>query len=154
MYLFIIRLDKYKIIEPKVYDFLTNQFGRKVYKYIKKNNKEVIIMYDTTAYKCFNLLAKNNLNTIKILDMSSVAVPYIRQILIQELNKKEMRYKKSIKQKMKSYTKKKCKKYQKELEQADYFLVASKFTQKSLVKCGIDKNKTILIPLRSECRTI
>ncbi len=149
LYLLVIRVDKYKLIEPKLYSILTNRFGKNIYKYMKKNKEEIIIMYDTTAYKCFSLLTKHNIKSTKILDMSSVAAPYIRKILLQELRKKEMKYKKSIKQKMKSYTKRKCLKYQKELCETDYFLVASKFAERSLTECGIDKSKFIYIPLRS-----
>lgn len=146
LYLLIVRIDKLKIIEPRFYSLLTNHFGKKVYKYIKKNNTRALIMYDTTAYKCFKLINKSKYPCTKILDMSSVAAPYIRNILLEELSKDYMTYKKSIKTKLKSYSKQICKRYQMEIESADYFLVASNFVKKSLIYCGVNKEKILYVP--------
>lgn len=148
IYLFVIRIDKNKIIEPKLYDFLTNIFGKNVYKYIKKNQGRAIVMYDKTAYRCFELLNKKE-KCVKILDMSSIAAPYIRKILINELQNEDLQYKSSLKILLKSYTKKRCKKYQKELENTDYFLVASDFTKYTLIDVGIKEEKIIKVPLRN-----
>lgn len=153
LYLLIVRIDKLKIIEPRFYALLTNHFGKKVYKYIKKNNTRALIMYDTTAYKCFKLINKSKYTCTKILDMSSAAAPYIRSILLDELNKDNMTYKKSIKTKLKSYSKRICKRYQREIENADYFLVPSNFVKKSLIYCGVDENKILYIPYGVDIKT-
>lgn len=144
LYLLIIRIDKYKILEPKVYELLIKRFGKNVYKYIKHNNENALIMYDKTAYQCFKLL-KNN-NYMRILDMSSAAAPYVRKILLKELEEGKQEYKKSLKEKMKSYTQKSYKNYRQELKDTDYFLVPSGFVKKSLLYCGIEEEKILLVP--------
>ena len=145
IYLFFTRFDKKKLIEPTIYGILTDKFGKKVYKYCLEHKPDAIIMYDTTAYNCFKKINRSGMDTIKILDMSSSAAPYIREIILNELDSEDI-FKDSLKVKLKSYTRRKCKKYIKEIEQSDYFLVASSFVEKGLIKNGVSKDKIIYVP--------
>ena len=147
LYLFITKIDSHKIIEPKLYTFLTNKFGKNVYKYIKNNDVDCVIMYDITAYKCFSLLKRNKSKCVKILDMSNTPAPTIRKIILNEINKKDIKYKKSLRKRLKSYSKKKCEKYQKELDYADYFLALSKDVKKILISNGIKEDRILYVPL-------
>ena len=146
LYLLLIRIDKRKILEPKLYSILINKFGKKVYQYLVKHNQECVIMYDTTGYKCFRLLDKNNKKVTKILDMSSAAAPYVRKILMTELNYKNTKYKESLRTTLKSYSDRKCKKSQKEIDMTDYFLAPSSFVKKSLLECGVKEEQILLVP--------
>lgn len=145
VYLFLIRYDKNKTLEPFIYGILTRLFGNFTANYCIKEDADAIVMYDTTAYVCFSKLAKTNPNIIKILDMSSAAAPYIRSIILKELNLNDS-YKKSLKVKLKSYNKTKSKYYFNEIKAADYFLVSSNFVEKSLCEYGVDKAKIINVP--------
>ena len=145
VYLFVIRHDKKKILEPLLYGFLTRRFGKQVGKYCREENVKAIIMYDTTAYMCFAKLKKIRLDVVKILDMSSAAAPYIRSIIVNEMGNNNT-FKKSLRVKLKSYSKTKCKHYLNEIENSDYFLVASSFVEKSLHACGVKKDKIIYVP--------
>lgn len=145
VYLFIIRRDKKKIIEPFLYDIMTNAFGKTVAEYCRVEAVEAVVMYDTTAYECFKKMDDGQLSVLKIIDMSSAAAPYICSIIQGELKKKDA-FNDSLKTKIKSYDKNRCNKYLKEIEKSDYFLVPSTFVEKSLAFCGIEKNRIIKVP--------
>ena len=145
VYLFLIRYDKKKYLEPLLYDFLTKQFGKFTASYCEDKNVSAIIMYDTTAYACFSKLERKQSDIVRILDMSSAAAPYIRSIIVNEIKNNDT-FKKSLKVKLKSYSKRKCKYYLNEIEASDFFLVSSSFVKKSLFECGIKEDKIIYIP--------
>jgi glycosyltransferase involved in cell wall biosynthesis len=145
IYLLVIRKDKKKIIEPFLYRIMTNIFGIQVEKYCRGNDVKAIIMYDTTAYLCFRKLRKTRPDIVKILDMSSAAPPFIRSIILNEI-KSNSAFSNSLQTKLKSYKKNMCKRYLNEIKSSDYFLVSSRFVEKSLYSCGVEKDKIIYIP--------
>jgi len=145
VYLFIIRLDKNKIIEPLLYDLLVRKFAISIFKYIKTKNVSAVVMYDTTAYECFKRLKNSKNNAIKILDMSSAAAPYIRKIILKEIQTKTP-FADSMKLKLKSYTEAKCDRHLKELQDSDYLFAPSFFVKKSLLYCGVKEEKIINVP--------
>ena len=144
MYLFIIRKDIKKIIEPSLYMLLTRIFGKKIYNILKKEDNMIIWMYDTTAWNCFPRIDEKSKH-IKVIDMSSAAAPYIRKIILNEINNSPM-YRKSLEIKLKSYKKSYCLKYQEEIDNTDYFVVPSNFSANSLIDCGVERKKIFIIP--------
>lgn len=148
IYLFIVRIDKTALLSNFCYSILTRRFGKNIKKFVNvnKDNINALIMYDKTAYTCFKSLKREKNEIIKIMDMSSSAAPYIRDILTKELNKSFPNFKKSIKRTLREFTKRNCKKYQQELEDTDYFLVPSIASKKSLVACGVKEEKIRYIP--------
>lgn len=146
IYLFTIRFDRRNAIRPLLYKILVRSFGISVCKYIEANKVDAVIMYDTTAYECFKRLNNKKNRTIKILDMSSAAAPYIREILIREINKNTP-FNASLNIKLRSYSINRCNEYLSELKNCDYFLAPCLFVKRTLLFCGIREDRIIQLPL-------
>lgn len=119
-------------------------FGKKVAKYVRNNEIDAIIMFDTTASECFEILKKECPNTTRILDMSALALPYIKYIYeTQETGDSLLTIKKTQaylwNDKVMNYL---CR----EFEYADKFIAASSITKKSLMYSGVSSDKISIIP--------
>lgn len=143
IYLLLIRVDKKKMFEPELYNILTFLFSSKVSYICKYIKPDVLIMYDTTAYKAFMKLS--SYKTIRVLDMSSAYAMFIRDLIIDEI-KSEDSFKKSLFNKLKSYNKSKIEKYKKEIQYTDYFIVPSNFVKKTLTNYGVKEEKIFCVP--------
>ena len=143
-FLFVLRIDKKKIIEPYIYKYLTSRFGKDVARYAIQRKAKAIIIYDTTGLSCFEALDKEN-KIIKVLDMSSGAAAYIVKIINKDKDRAHA-FISSHECKMKTLSNKVVENYTKEILLADYFLVPSAFVQKSLLDLGIQKEQIFLAP--------
>lgn len=151
-YLFAIRVDHRKIVEPIIYQLLVRLFGRRVAKDLRRDAEaSFLVMFDTTAYECFRELDRHRPDIVRILDMSSAPAALIRKILLQELALRES-FRKSVSVKLRSYTKRRCKRYMQELTLAHHILVASSFVLESLVEVGVSREKLILCPYGVDLR--
>ena len=144
-FLFLVRIDKKYKLTFRVFAFLTNIFGKKVAKYAIKNNARVLIGYDTASFKCFEHISKKNKGIIKILDMSSAAGSYIYDIINNDIRCGNPFFA-SYRQKLRQYSKKSCRRFDKEILLSDYFLVASDFVKKSLLALNVQESRIFTVP--------
>lgn len=147
--LFIQRINKNKKIYDLYAQIITKIFNYKVAKYIKKNKIDIIICYDTLSYDLLKYIDKFRLKTIKILDMSAPSMEYMSKIfqndIIQNPEKTEILFKEL---KSNQY-KKKLNRSRIEINNADYFIVASNFSKISLLYSKVKNEKIFKIPYGS-----
>ena len=140
--LFLANKPKLKSVHTILNRFFFKRFNSKVYKYIRKNNVNNVIVYDLVSYDLIKKIKHKCSNVTIILDMSAPYFLYMDMMfkkaidvhgktnciyLYNELNSKTYKQKKE----MAEY----------EVNNSDYFFVASEFTRNSLIKYGIDGKK-------------
>jgi len=138
------RIDKSK----KIYKWWTRKrfdhFGKKVADYAIKNNVDAVIMYDTTAKKCFQILKRKAPEIIRIMDSSSANKFYTKYILQKEIEKSKNT---SFYQNNRYlWDDKFMKNYCEEVNLTDHFLVPSNFVKKSFLFSDISENKINIVP--------
>ena len=145
LYLMAIRKDKSKKIEPWLYRRIVSDFGKDMFRLCRAQRPDVLWMYDTTAWACFPRMRKAGMATIRVMDLSSAAAPYVRKLLLKELEK-EPDFRESLEVKLQSYPTGLCDRYLEEIESAQYFVVPSRFAADSLVDCGVSRDKIHIVP--------
>ncbi|QFF98024.1 glycosyltransferase [Psychrobacillus glaciei] len=139
--LFLSRIEKKSYISNIIKKIMLNRFNSKVFKYIKKHNINVVISYDTLSLSLYKKLDHHLPQVIKVLDMSAPSINYMNLLLKDDIKKydgdsnflrKEIESKKYNKDIIDS---------EEEIFRADYFLVASHFTKKSLLYNQINEKK-------------
>ena len=138
------RIDKSRKIYDRLNTYILKKFNRKLAKYIIKNNIDAIILYDTLCAECIKILRENKTETKIIIDMSAPNFAYMDYFFSENV-KKYPKYSENLLNEMKSakYLERlKNSKY--EIENADYFFVASEFSEESLVYSGINKNSIFI----------
>lgn len=137
--LFVQRLPNNEKLYYKVYRRLLKAFSKKAANYILKQDCDAVIVYDILSFDLIKRLkSKSNLKII--LDMSAPYYNYMEKVFSDDLKAHSEGKEHTLKQlasPLYSY-RRYASKY--EIENADAFLVASNFTEKSLVISGIDKN--------------
>lgn len=144
--LLLYRIDKKKNIYNIWNRFIIYKFNIKVANYAIKNNVDAVIMYDTLAYKTFEILKKKAPHIKRIIDMSAPYSLYMDKIFKIDLQKNN-RYSDILRREICSTQ------YLnmldnsiKETKLADYFLVASNFTMNSLIYEGVPNSKILMCP--------
>lgn len=146
---FLARYDKSK----KIYYWWNRKnsyfFGRKVAELAIKENVDAVIMYDTNAKICFEILEKKAPNIIRIMDVSAANRIYMKEIYEKDM-KKFPKFAEQLKKECFFLWKKKEYEYFKsEIEKTQFFLVPSKFVKKSLEYSGIGENQILMCPYGS-----
>lgn len=144
--LILIRLDKNR----KIYTFwsrnLAKAFEKRVAKYAIKNNVDAVVMYDTNASICFQILKESRPEIKRILDVSSASHKYMKSIYLDEMRKNPERA---------EILKKECdyfwedsfiEYYSKEILLADYLIVPSNFAKESMIYEGVDPKNIYVCP--------
>lgn len=126
------RIDKSHIIYNWWYWRVIDIFNSKLYDYIKNNDVDVVIVYDTVSASFIKKVKKNNLNIKVVVDMSAPNANYMYHIFENENKNLGLYDKKNHKEFKNSYFLGKCQAAKYEIKNADAFLVASDFTKKSL----------------------
>lgn len=142
-YLMLYRIDKKDILCSKIYGILVYKFGLSIAKLASKTKCDAVILYDSTAYSCFKKLKDKNV--IKIIDMSSIPVPCIKDIIMDDM-KNPCSLNIIYNDKLKSYTSFIKKRVIKEIELADFFLVPSNFVKEKLLSLGVKEEQIYLNP--------
>ena len=136
--LFLQRVDKNRNLYNWWYQKTINIFNRSLFKYVKKEEIDAVIVYDTVSNKLVELVKKHKLKTKVIIDMSAPNALFMKQIFEDELH--NMSSKDAVLDVSSKYFVRKCIAAKKELDYADAFLVASEFTRKSLEWWHINPN--------------
>lgn len=124
--------------------YLYKCFGKKVAHFVIHNEIDVIIMFDTTASDCFEILKKKCPSTTLVLDMSALALPYIKDIY--EKQESGASFQTIKKTQAYLWNDRIMNDLCREFSYADKFIVASKITKDSLLYCGVSQDKIAIIP--------
>lgn len=129
---------------PYIYNWLHDSFGRKVAKFAIKNNVDAVIMYDSNANECWNILKDKAPHIKRILDVTIANRLYSyytyhhdaelyndSKILIEEKEINDIINQKRIKE---------------ELTLTQYFLVGSEFVKKSLLFSNVPPQNIYIVP--------
>ena len=142
--MFMRRIDKSSKLYYMLYNNLLKSFSEKVAKYAIKNNTKVVIMYDTLAYPTFKYIKNKNPKIKTVLDMSAPFLPYMYDIYSNDVSKNESESK-LLKSEITSVGYLNLVKNSfNEIKYTDYYISASEFTNKSLIKFGINSSQIFL----------
>lgn len=141
---FLARVDK----THEVYRFFqrhdADRFGIRVAKLAIKQNTDAVVMYDSNATAGFRYLKKHAPNIKRILDFSIAARPYMKTIYEKEIERSGHDDLKRDNQYM--WNKKLLSRMQQEIDESQYFLVASSFVKESLMYCGVQDSQIKIVP--------
>lgn len=132
-----------KIGNKKIIDlwerYTFNSFGKKVAKYAVKNNVDAVIMYDTNSDKCFEILKSKDPNIIRIMDVSAAKRKFNRDFIEDSMDGDKIDYfKKNMPE---IFNPNVLKRLDKEENYVDYFIVPSKFVERSILHFEDKKEK-------------
>lgn len=151
---FLLRFDRSKKIYRKVNDLLSDLFGKKVAYYAIKHQVDAVIMYDTTCDKCFDILKKEAPNIIRIQDVSAINRIYMKSVYKQDMVNSPEYSEILMRERGFLFDSKNLNRWQREIENTDYFIVPSKIVMESLVFSGIDKENVFICPYGSNFYSI
>ncbi|WP_377887502.1 glycosyltransferase family 4 protein [Alkalihalobacillus sp. R86527] len=141
------RIDKSKLLYSRWNQIIVKLFNKKLVKYAIKNNVDAIIMFDTVAGSAVELLNKRAPNMTKIIDMSAPNLSYMEKIFKEDINRSNNNECVALKNELNSPLYKKILKNSRtEIKLADYFLVASTFSERSLLYDNINRSKIFKCP--------
>ena len=143
--LFVNRVSVLKRIKPWIRKILFVNFSRLVSKDCRKRQIDFIWSFDSWSLDIYKALEKEGVKVVKILDMASTATPTIAKIIEEEYNKHESFYY-TFERNRSMYSKENIIRYVEEFKYADYFLSPSEWVKKSLLLCGIPKDKILYLP--------
>lgn len=151
---FISKIVRIKCFIQIINEFRISIFNRKVFKYLKRNTFDAVIMYDTLAGKLATQIKKSLPNTKVIVDMSAPYYPFMVNIFNKEVALNS-NFSKNLKRELSSFQHKtKLKRSKIELMSTDLFIVASSFTKNSLTANGINDDKISIVPYGIDCKNI
>lgn len=128
----------------KLFEYRRKRFGVKVANYAIKNKVDVVVMYDSTAIECFNILKKNAPNIKRVLDVSISTRAFMKKNF--EIDILKTGTNNLINEMPDLWDDDKIQLYNKEVLDASYFLVPSNVVKDSLIYCGAKKDEIFLLP--------
>ena len=137
--LLIQRLPLFKAMYNWWYWKTVEHFNSKLFKYVKKNGIDIVILYDTVARSFIQKAKASGLSVKTIIDMSAASVGYTKSIFKNENISNARFANPKLHNNRFSLIENKNSDY--EIQQADAFFVASDFTEKSLTSQGVSKAK-------------
>lgn len=123
---------------------LSNRFADKVAKYAIKNNVDAIIVYDGISRKGLKLIKQNAPQIITIMDVSISLRPFMKANFEDDM--KLYNHRGFYKEEKYLWNSKYDKVIREELKYVDYFFAPSKIVEKSLLYCGVKKEKICIVP--------
>lgn len=143
--LLIYRLDKNRKIYTPYSAWIKKQFGIKVAKYAIKCHADAVIMYDCTAFECFEYLKKYAPNILRIMDNAQTPRYYLNEVYNMYKDKCG-EFWKCFENNRFLNDKPYCDRFIKETQLAQYHIVASSFSKKAVLKGGIDEKNIFVVP--------
>lgn len=152
--IFLARFDRKRNLYNWWQKRTTDFFGKKVAKLAIKNNVDAVIMYDTNAKKCFEILEKKAPNILRIMDVSAANRLYMKKIYEDDIKTCSTFANKLKKERKFLWNIKDCNRLKKELEKTNIFLVPSNFVKKSLLYSGINEMQIKVCPYGSNFKSV
>lgn len=138
------KLPKIKQLWPRWNSYLNDCYGKKVAEYAIRHNIDVVIGYDGNSEILFKTLKEKAPHIIRILDVSIMNRLYMRNEFEKDI---QLTRNEDIKIEYPLIWKEKyMNKYLNEVEDANYFFVASEIVKKSELYCGVNKCQIHKIP--------
>ena len=123
---------------------LNDVFGKKVAKYAIKHNIDVIISYDNNSALLFERVKRYAPNIQLVLDVSIANRLYMKSNYIKDIE--SFGDKKLKEEQLILWDEDVCTRIKREMELADYFIVASSMSRDSLLYSGVDEERISIIP--------
>lgn len=130
---------------PNYYDWLHDSFGKKVAKLAIKNNADAVIMYDTNANECWQILKKKAPKIKRILDVTIGNRLYLSEIYKEDEERYPDTAQYLLDEQKDVFDVNKRKRLMDELKLSQYFLAGSKFVKKSLEYSGVDSSNIYVV---------
>ena len=140
------RVDSSKNLYGRVNRYFINRFGRKVSKYVLKENVEVVIGYDNAVSRLFTELIRHKCSAMRIIDHAHPPRNYLHNVYSDLLNRNNAVIN-SFERNGYIRSKKTANYYYRELLLGEKHIVASSFSRAGLEFSGIHTSKdTAIIP--------
>lgn len=129
---------------PHYYDWLHDSFGRKVAEYAIKNQVDAVIMYDTNANECWKILKERAPQIVRIQDVSIANRLFMKENFIKDM---EQTHDSNIKEEqIELWDDNNCKRYLDEINDSQYFLIASNVVKRSMKFSGVKDDQIFMAP--------
>lgn len=140
------RIDKKRHLYRKWHEWTAARFGRKVAHYAIAKQVDAVIMYDTTAKNCFEILQKKKPEIKRILDCSAASRLYMSRIYEKDAEICPAFAEKMMAERGHLTNENYRRWLQAELDATQYFFVPSDFVRKSLQFSGIENYRIYCCP--------
>ena len=144
--LLLLRVDKSRRVYIWWSKLTAKLFEKRVAKYAIKNNPDVLIMYDTNASTCFEILEEKAPHITRILDVSSATHDYMRKVYKEDIRRCGDFSKSLIKSSDYFWEDKDIEYYMKEIKYAHYYLAPSNYVKMTLEYSGANSEKIYVVP--------
>lgn len=140
------RYDKSRKIYAWWQKKITDKFGRKVARLAIKENADAVVLYNSNALVCFEILKKKAPQITRIMDVSAAYKPYIKKIYERDFLLSPEFAHMLKREKAFLWKKNMCLRFEQETKNTQYFLTPSTFVIKSLLYGGIKEKQMALCP--------
>lgn len=134
----------------KYYNFIkyhsSDVFARKVARYCCKNHVDAVVVYDDTSPLCAEIIKKKDPNIKVIIDMSAPSLPYLSAIYRSDMELAPDFAEILAGERKNALNEKLLERSRREINSADYYLVASNFSVESITTLGKSKESVFVCP--------
>lgn len=130
-------------------NYLNDSFGKKTFKFIKKNKPDMVISYDYNSAILFERLASECPDVVRVLDVSIITRPFMQEIFRNDYEKTNERA--LVDNYAEIWSKESISRVYREINNADYFLAPSQIVKNSLIYCGVNEEKIKIVPYGTDC---
>ena len=141
LFLLIQRILKSQALANRFCRFYNSVFSKKVGQYLSREDIDAIIMFDSTAEEAFAILKKNRPDIFRIQDVSIATRHYMKHNFENDYGLHELK-----KEFPEFWDDRVMKGYKNEIEDSQFFLVASVMSKNSLKFCGVNEDLVSIIP--------
>lgn len=139
------KLPFLKKYNNKCYDWLHDNFGRKVAEYAIKNNVDAVIMYDTNANSCWQILKAKAPHIKRILDVTIGNRLYLKDIYNKDAELYPETSTDIMKEQAEVFSLHNQMRLKEELTLSQYFLAGSNFVKESLEYSGVSSRQIFVV---------
>lgn len=140
-----VRIDKRKHFARWLNDYVSRRFQQKVAIYAIKHNVDVVIGYDANCALCFDILRKKAPQIKRVMDNAAPNRNYLYKIYNENWDKCGP-FVKTFEAYKYLHDKENAQKYAEEIKKAQFHIVASGFSKKSLLYEGVPDKNIFIIP--------
>lgn len=140
------RIDKKRKIYRWWHDRLSDRFGRKIALLAIREQADAVIMYDTTAKKCFEILKTRAPNIVRAMDCSAANRIYMRQVYQNDAQHSPTFAQRILRERGHLSNDRYCQRLTEEMSATELFLAPSYFVKKSLEYSGVRESQILLCP--------
>lgn len=142
--LFINRIPRLRRFREKHRRYVANKFGKKVAKYAMEHDVDAVIMYDSTAETCFEILKETCPDILRILDCSISCRPFMKNNFEKDMSLYQ--HAELMKEHPDFWVGKDLKSSIREIKVSDAYFAPSNIVKKSIDFCGGNVTKVEIVP--------